>query len=336
MARTKVFISSAMDELEYEREIATKVIKELNLEPSVFEGFPAMSKTLEDAYIDEIKDCDIFVLILWKTLRTAVEREYYEAIRGNKSILIFVKMLKEGESREEELNEFLGSIRRNGEKGTDVAHVRFYKHYRSLADLEEGLRNGIISEINRWLARTIMMTHTRKEMYELGTNIIVSAQRRLCITQRTPSLFFGARPYDAPEKEKVSYEMNFYDALNDWIDRAIEDEERECIYLYDVQDTKAEMKKHRLQEPISEIITTLKEKERRSRHRIRISSALSRHSGPITVGDNWFAIWVMGEDNAVCISYINEQVSDALYSVLSQLGSKITSAEDLKAELGIE
>ena len=55
MSKLKVFISSAIDELEYEREVATRTIENLNLEPSIFEGFPAMSKTLEDAYIDAVK-----------------------------------------------------------------------------------------------------------------------------------------------------------------------------------------------------------------------------------------------------------------------------------------
>ncbi len=43
MSKIKVFISSAIDELEYEREVATRVIKGLGFEPLVFEGFPAMS-----------------------------------------------------------------------------------------------------------------------------------------------------------------------------------------------------------------------------------------------------------------------------------------------------
>ncbi|MFQ5854550.1 MAG: DUF4062 domain-containing protein [Anaerolineae bacterium] len=229
MNTIKVFISSALDELEYEREIATRLVRQLNLEPSVFEGFPAMSKTLEDAYIDEVRDCDVFVLLLWKTLRPAVELEYGEAIRNNKPILLFVKMLKDNEEREPKLNKFLGLVRKMEGENTEAAHVRFYKHYRSLAELEEGLRQGIIGEINRRLRRTVMVTHTRKEMYELGTNIILAAQRRLCIAQQTPSLFLGPREYLAPESERIAYEMDFSEALRTWIGKAVDDPERECI-----------------------------------------------------------------------------------------------------------
>jgi bacterioferritin (cytochrome b1) len=335
MSKLKVFVSSAIDELEYEREIATRTIADLNLEPSVFEGFPAMSKTLEDAYIDAVKNCDIFVLILWKSLRPAVEREYLEAVQDNKSILIFVKMLKEGEKREDRLDEFLGTIKSRGEEGINAANIRFYKHYRSLADLEEGLRDGIISEINRKLTRTIITTNTKEHMYELGTNIILSARKRVCITQQTPSLLLGCRPYHAGGGEKILYEVNFHDALCEWIDSTIGDKERRCMYIYDAQSTKAEMEEHGLQNRVKERIELFKEKERRSGHRIRISSAPFRYCGPLAVGDSWFAIWVMGGDNALSISYANEQVADTLADVFGQMVSKITTVDDLLKELGL-
>ncbi|MBM3120420.1 MAG: DUF4062 domain-containing protein [Chloroflexi bacterium] len=52
MGKIKVFISSAIEELEYDREIATRVVKSLNFEPLVFEGFPAMSKTLRPVQLE--------------------------------------------------------------------------------------------------------------------------------------------------------------------------------------------------------------------------------------------------------------------------------------------
>ncbi len=335
MGKIKVFISSAIEELEYEREIATRVVKGLNFEPLVFEGFPAMSKTLEDAYVDEVKACDIFVLMLWKSLRPAVEREYAEAVRGNKPILIFVKMLKEGEERDSKLQAFLGDLKEKSESSPEAARIRFYKHYRALAELEEGLRDGIVGEVNRKLARTMITTHSRQEMYELGTSIILAARKRLCIVQQTPSLFLGPRDYFAPEAEKVSYELHFYNALQQWIERVLGDKERECTYLYNAQSTKIEMERYQLQDRVKDNILMLKRKQSQSGHRVRISSALTRFSGPIAVGDNWFAIWVMGDENAVSISYVSEQVADALAGIFRQLASKITTVEDLLEEIGI-
>ncbi|MGQ9494235.1 MAG: DUF4062 domain-containing protein [Anaerolineae bacterium] len=59
MGNIKVFISSAIEDLEYEREMATRVVESLNLQPVVFESFPVMSNELEDAYLDEVRSCDI-------------------------------------------------------------------------------------------------------------------------------------------------------------------------------------------------------------------------------------------------------------------------------------
>ena len=338
MGKIKVFISSAIDELEYDREIAARVVRDMSFEPLVFEGFPAMSKTLEDAYIDEVRACDVFVLMLWKSLRPAVEHEYAEAVRGNKSILIFVKMLKEGEERDGKLQAFLGKLKKRYERDEadpEAARIRFYKHYRTLAQLEEGLRDGIVGEVNRKLSRTVVTTLSRQEMYELGTSIVLAARKRLYIAQQTPSLLFGPRDYFAPDGEKVSYEVRFYEALRQWIERALDDKRRECICLYNAQSTKIEVERYQLWDRVKNNMLMLKRKQRRSGHRVRITSALTRFSGPIAVGDNWFAIWVMGEENAVSISYVSERVADALGSVFRQLSSKITTAEDLLREIGV-
>ncbi|MCX6032027.1 MAG: DUF4062 domain-containing protein [Chloroflexi bacterium] len=335
MGKIKVFISSALDELEYEREIATRVIRSLGFEPLVFEGFPAMSKSLEDAYVDEVRACDVFVLILWKDLRPAVEREYMEAMRGNKSILIFVKMLKEGEQRSDRLQAFLGNLKDKSETASDAGLVRFYKHYRSLADLEESLRDGIVGEVNRKLARMMITTSTRQDMYELGVSITLAARKRLYVAQQTPSLLFGPRDYLMPETEKVSYELAFYRALRQWVAAAVDDKDRECICLYNAQSSKIEAEKHQLQDRVKVNMNALKRQENQSGHRVRFSSTLTRFSGPIAVGDNWFAIWVMGDENAVAISSVSEQVSDALAGIFRQLGSRITTTEELLKELGI-
>jgi len=46
VSKLRVFVSSsqAKRELEYDREIAKRVVEELQLEPIMFEGLPAMSK----------------------------------------------------------------------------------------------------------------------------------------------------------------------------------------------------------------------------------------------------------------------------------------------------
>jgi len=333
MGKIKVFISSAMEELEYEREMATRVVESLNLQPSVFEGFPVMSKELEDAYLDEVRSCDIFVLILWKTLRPAVVREYEEAVGANKPILIFVKLMREDERRERQLGAFLGKIRkRSRAEATDIC-IRFYKHYRSLNDLETELKKGIIGEIERKLSESVMVASTRQGLYELGISIAELAHQRLCVMQRTPSLFFEPRGY---------YEEEARAALTNWIEKATQDRKREFMYLYRADKTREEIAKlgrdQTLIGHIRDTIAEYKHIEEETKGRICFSSLPANYQGPIFgVGDNRFAIWFTSEEGATtAISYTNAKMADGFVKVFLELGSKVATADDLLRELDIE
>lgn len=330
MGKVKVFVSSAMAELEYEREIARRVIESLNLQSSMFEGLPPMSKELEDAYLDEVRNCDIFVLLLWKSLRPAVLREYEEAQKANKPILIFVKLLREDEKRDRKLTAFLGKIKKtNEEKGAGVS-IRFYKPYRSLGELETELKRGIVGEIERKFTESVIVTSTRQGLYELAVSIVQFAHRRLYIMQRTPSLFFPSKGY---------FETEFRDSLADWVEKARRDKKREFMYLYYPEKTTQEIQKHRgqVEENIGQIIRQYKMVEEESDRRIRFSSLPKGYQGPVFgAGDNRFAIWFTGEESPIALSYVNEKMADGFVKIFKELGSRVTTAEDLLRELGLE
>ncbi|MBI2908712.1 MAG: DUF4062 domain-containing protein [Chloroflexi bacterium] len=215
MRKLRVFISSYIRELAYEREVVAKTVQSLRLEPTWFEGFTPMSKFLEESYLDEVRGCDIFLLIVGKTLRQAVKREYEEAVKASKPILILVKRLQQWEEkeREEDLRIFLGQAAAVSPADDIVPYIPFYSHYSTLSELENKVAEGITSEIARKLSREPIITQTRQEMYELGTSMVVSARTRLCIAQRTPSLFFGPRAYSGPGAEKLPHEVEFNKAL---------------------------------------------------------------------------------------------------------------------------
>jgi len=331
MTRIRVFISSAIHELEYEREIASNIIKEMGMEPVLFEGLPPMSKSLLNAYLDEIRNCNFFVLILWKTFPEAVEREYIEAVNNNKPILVFVKMLRKNEVREEKLSRFIGELERvNSQR---ASFIPYYKEYRSLSQFSQLLKEGLIQEMERMLYSTPVTTHTREEMYQLGTEIICSARKRLYTIQRTPSLIFGPRPYH--NNQKLQYEVDLVSALGNWIEKVVQSSDRECVYLYCAQSTKEEMEKEQMQQVVERNIKLYKEKERLSGYRFWFSSIPLPYSGPIAVGDNRVAIWIMGKNNAVSISFVNTKVSDELVRILKQMASELKTAETLLHELGL-
>lgn len=331
MVQIRVFISSAIHELEYEREAASKIISELGMEPILFEGLPPMSKVLQDAYLDEVRNCDFFILILWKAFRKAVEREYVEAVNNNKPILMFVKMLKDNEVREEQLSRFIGELKRtNNER---ASRIPYYKPYRSLEQFSQLLKKGLMHEVEKKLFTTPFATQTREEMYRVGTKIIQSARKRLYIIQRTPSLIFGPRPLH--EDQKLQYEANFASALESWIDKVVQGNDRECVYLYCPQSTKEEMEREQMQQHVKQKIKLYKKKERLSGYRFRFSSIQTRYSGPIAIGDNKVAIWITGKDNAISISFMDRRVSDELVRILKQMVSKLTTTETLLQELGL-
>jgi len=323
VSKLRVFVSSSQTkrELEYDREIAKRVVEELQLEPIMFEGLPAMSKALEDSYIDEVRNCDIFVLILWKTLRPAVKREFNEATCNNKPILIFVKALRHGEERDVELRQFLQGIDKE-DWGKGLPYIPFYKYYDTLGDLEKGLREGIIGEISRKLAREPMTTRTRQEMYELGSRIARQATRRLFIFEQTPCLVFGPRDYAQPIDEASFYEKEFYLALSEWIKLVEQDTTREFLYFFNPQATRKEVTEHPKRSEVKEALKRLKETEGRTGGRFRLIPSPPNYSGPMALGDNWFAFWLVGQADAVSVSFVNEKIADALSHIFHEMESK--------------
>ncbi|GEM_PF-2558650 len=334
MKKIKVFISSAQDELEYEREVAKSVVLGMDLECSIFEDFLAMNKYVEDSYLDEIEACDIFVIILWRSLRPAVKREYEQAVSTGRPILMFSKLLKENEEREPDLKQFLdGNL--DPASQDKRSPIYFRKSYRSLADFATVLREGIIGEISRRISREPVVTHTHEEMYELGTKIVKSARKRLFVAQRTPSLFFGPMGYENTAETPLVYETKFYEAISDWCRIVETNDNTEFILLYDVEATKNAIEKHNMHAKVKDAIISLKDLQTKTGGNFRLSPSPPKYSGPIGVGDDWFAFWILGTHDSICISYANEKIADEFAQIFRQISSKSSSDVTLLEELGI-
>lgn len=92
MAKIKVFISSVMSELEEERAIVERSIEALDLLPNRFEAWPAGPSDPRTRSLDEVRDSEIFVILVGTTVSGPVLAEY-EAARETipDRILAFVK-----------------------------------------------------------------------------------------------------------------------------------------------------------------------------------------------------------------------------------------------------
>ena len=68
-----VFVSSLIGELLEERKAVKEAIEALPLtRPWVFESTPASADPLESSYLDKVKECDIFILLLGKGISEPV------------------------------------------------------------------------------------------------------------------------------------------------------------------------------------------------------------------------------------------------------------------------
>jgi len=305
---------------------------DMNVNPILFELFPAMSVSPSESYTEEVRDCDIFLLLLWKSLTEPVLKEYHEAVKRGKPILMLVKSLTGNEKRKLDLGAFLKKFDPNSRE-RPPRRVTYHK-YRSVAELKTAVRESVAAEIAKFY-REPVYTMARNEMYELGTSIIQYAQRRLYVFQRTPSLILGARPYIADDSKKYAYEREFADVLKKWIGANYKLADKEFVYLFSAKATKKEIQGEPVEERVNDNVRRLKEIEVESGRRFRIETLDVPMSGPLIVGDNRYAIWILGEDQAVSISQENKGISDILVVILNSYSQKHLSNEEMLSVLGL-
>ncbi len=295
-----------------------------------------MNESAVTAFLEKIADCDIFVLIVWKTLSDPVRLEFDEAIKLNKPILVFTKLLSENEERSSELQSWLNDQR----TGTSTIRQIKYKEFRTLKVLSDELKRSVIQELNNFFQDPVF-TLSREEMYNLGTAIIKSTQKRLYVVQKTPSLILGVRPYLAEKKHKNHYDATFTNELLAWIDKSKDQEGKEFSYFFSLQETQAEIKS--LQEnreyatEIANNIAKLDTIQRETAGRFRFCALNSSGSGPMIVGDTRYAIWITGNETAFAISQNSPKLCDALARILKvQPDAQINNRTTLKDLLPVE
>jgi hypothetical protein len=147
-----VFISSIIDnvpssrELQEERGLIEGLIESMPLvAPWVWESKPVSSQEKHEYYIKGVRGCDIFVLLLDKTLKPGVKLEYKEAIKTRKLILAFVK----NGPKDSDMEEFLDALPHK------------YAPFATPKELEQKVRESIYEEI-----RSIIHPHSRLEVDE--------------------------------------------------------------------------------------------------------------------------------------------------------------------------
>lgn len=329
---TNIFISSDQTELAAEREILWETFNEMNVNPVLFELFPAVNDSPNIAALREVEACDIFVIVLWRTLSQAVQEEYYEAVELGKPILLFLKSLHDDEQRDDNLAELIGNLRDSIQTGLHRRTV--YKPFRKLLELRSYAKEAVINEIAKYFQKP-KHTISREEMYDSGNRVMKQTQKRLYVYQNTPSLFLGARPYLADNNNKIYYEKRFLDNLVTWIERSHESSNTEMLYMFSLHATVDEIWDKKLME-ISEYMSRFKELlkeyqqiETKTGLRYRFAMVDFPICGPLIVGDNMYGIWLLGEQDAVSFSQENKNLCDFLARMLKAHCQKTHPFEEI-------
>lgn len=106
MSDISVFISSRQNELEQERFIAKSILSD-SFNPIIYEDEPASGESSREWCINKINESNIFLLILYKTISDIVKDEFFEARKIGIPIIVLIKSLSSGDTRDKNLIDFI-------------------------------------------------------------------------------------------------------------------------------------------------------------------------------------------------------------------------------------
>lgn len=182
MDKISVFISSAMRELEAERETVFNTIESMGMCPLWFEGDAGVLGPVVES-LRLVEASDIMCLILWQAYSDVVFKEYEKAVSLGRPIVVLDKTLKDGESRAKKLAKFREKVKNQ--------HV--YKRFRRLSEL----RCELVKGLQQVIVEIFISTVRRLPHDGIDTRIKQSLKtaKKVYILSRTPILLFGPRPY---------------------------------------------------------------------------------------------------------------------------------------------
>lgn len=167
----QVFVSSLISELVEERQALRQAITGLGIsKPWIFEAAPASSQTLDESYLQKVRICDFFVLLVNENISPAVEREFQEAIHYQRPILAFLK--KENEDQDQQ---------RSSAAKTLIEQIPTkWTTFRDPTDLAIKVRIAIADEIIRRVrGETIKMSQAQVQHLERINKSLTTAIQNL-------------------------------------------------------------------------------------------------------------------------------------------------------------
>lgn len=190
MRKLNVFLSSAMTgELNRERDGLRILFQTDSTLKEFFELYTieahASPQSIQKAYIDEVKNSDLLILLLDKRLRDAVEKEFFEAREANLKIFVYIR--NRTDKRDEKLANFIGQ----------EAYQFHCGSFNGAIDLCSKIRSDILSDL----------------MHKYSVTISVEKETQDYIAVSSRKEYFGSslRYYDYDLVSRISQSDTFRD-----------------------------------------------------------------------------------------------------------------------------
>lgn len=137
------FVSGRLREMRGDREVAAAICGRLGIAPLAWEERlgGAQPRPPADAYLDGVRQSDIFIGLYGLETSAAVEDEYHEARKEGVDVLAFVQDVAAGETRSPEMERFLCELR--------TAQPVTYVTYQDATALEVELVKSLFMLIDR-------------------------------------------------------------------------------------------------------------------------------------------------------------------------------------------
>ncbi|MHB8111671.1 MAG: ATP-binding protein [Syntrophorhabdaceae bacterium] len=173
MKKTKIFISSVLKELMNERLAVKEAITEneflsLYFAEEMWEGFPPMAVPSRKAYIEKLKECDIYIGLFGNEYGapeedglSPTEREYRQAKADGKYILVFLKGRIDTE-RDHKLKELLKEFK--GHRGYS------YKRFENYIELKDWVCKGLLHYLKKEQGVDVPAVKSLSELEKISQN----------------------------------------------------------------------------------------------------------------------------------------------------------------------
>jgi Predicted nucleotide-binding protein containing TIR-like domain len=183
---------------------------------------------------------------------------------------------------------------------------------------------------------TVFQSVDTPSLFELGTEMVTTAQYRIALVAKTPIVITGPRPFG--ETMRFRWEVEQFDCFNQAIERASTNASLDfrCVgsisalrHEFNGEDGQA------LRESVALNLNRLQPATEKSQPRVLFTWCFDINPMTYLVVDDWFLIWFKDEGDKFCLRRQDVRIANALWSH-ARSNSSIMTNDALLRELGLK